>query len=90
MTRPDTLADRHAHLEGGLTEVRCARCGARVRAKKASPQQTSVQWTRRAARACDVLAAHAAAGQPTALIPACPNLRDSIERAVREGHLGVP
>jgi len=88
MTRADTLAERLEYLEGGLAAVRCARCATYVRARKVSPQQTSVQWTTRAARECAVLAT-AAAGRPTALVPTCPSLRDSIERAVREGRLEV-
>ncbi|MEU7907165.1 hypothetical protein [Actinoplanes sp. NPDC049118] len=89
MTRADTLAEQRAYLEGGLAELRCGRCGARVRAKKSSPQQTSVQWTTAATRECDELAALAADGRPTALVPSCPSLRDSIERAVHEGRLEV-
>ncbi|RZU53689.1 hypothetical protein EV385_5622 [Krasilnikovia cinnamomea] len=89
MTRADTLAERHAYLEGGLAEVRCGRCGADVRARKLSPRHTSVQWSTRAERACAVLAAAAAAGGVTALVPTCPDLRDSIDRAVCEGRLAV-
>lgn len=89
MTSADTLAERRAYLDGGLAEVDCARCGARVRAKKASLQQTSVQWNAAAQRACPELRARAAAGQPTALLPGCPNLRDSIERAARDGRLEI-
>ena len=60
MTRADTLTERQEHLDGGLAAVRCARCGAEVRARKLSPQQTSVQWTGRAERSCTTLAAAAA------------------------------
>lgn len=90
MTRADTLTERQEHLDGGLAAVRCARCGAEVRARKLSPQQTSVQWTGRAERSCTTLAAAAAAGRLTALVPTCLHLRDSIDRAVREGRLEVP
>jgi hypothetical protein len=88
MTRADTLAERDEYLEGGLTDVRCDLCGTLVRARKASPQQTSVQWTRPAARSCIRLGA--AGGRPHALVPTCPDLRDSIDRAAREGRLEVP
>jgi len=88
MTPADTLAERRAYLEGGLTEISCGHCGARVRARKASPQQTSVQWSTPAARSCARLAA-AAGDRPTALVPTCPELRDSIDGAVREGRLEV-
>jgi hypothetical protein len=73
------------YLEGGLTEVRCEACGQQVRAGKRSAVQTSVQWT---GRACARLGEEAG-GRPTALAPTCPALRDSIDRAVREGRLEV-
>lgn len=87
MTRPETLLDRRSYLEGGLVEVGCQRCGVTVRAKKLSPMQTSVQWTRPAVRACAEFAERVAAGQPTALVPTCASLRDSIDQAAREGRL---
>jgi hypothetical protein len=70
-------------------EVQCARCAAIVLAAKFSPQQTSLQWTAAAVRACAEFAAQAAAGQPTALIDSCASLRASIEAAVRDGRLPV-
>ncbi|MFC4069130.1 hypothetical protein [Actinoplanes subglobosus] len=72
-------------MAGGLAEVRCEACGLPVRAGKRSAMQTSVQWS---GPACDRLA-EAAAGRPTALVPTCPELRTSIDRAVREGRLEV-
>jgi hypothetical protein len=87
MTRADP--ERQEYLEGGLAELGCARCDARIRARKSSPQQTSVQWTARAARQCAALTAAAAGGRLTALVPTCPDLRSSIERAVRDGRLEV-
>jgi hypothetical protein len=89
MTRADTLAERREYLEGCLADIGCGRCGAVVRARKLSPQQTSVQWTTRAERACATLTEATAAGRPAALVPTCPALRDSIDRAVREGRLEV-
>jgi hypothetical protein len=89
MTGADTLTERREYLEGGLAELSCARCGARVRARKLSPQQTSVQWTGQAERQCPELAAAAAAGRLPALVPTCPGLRASIDSAVREGRLEV-
>ncbi|MEU4423195.1 hypothetical protein AB0F81_21430 [Actinoplanes sp. NPDC024001] len=71
--------------EEALTAVRCDSCGQGVRAGKRSAMQTSVQW---AGPACPLLA-EAAGGRPTALVPTCPDLRDSIDRAVREGRLEV-
>jgi hypothetical protein len=60
-------------------EVRCARCAAVVLAAKFSPQQTSVQWTAGAVRAC----------AESALIDGCASLRASIDAAVRDGRLPV-
>ena len=87
MTHDDTLADRRRHLEAGLTEITCDHCGALVRARKASPQQTSVQWIREAVRRCTEFAVQVPAGGCTALVPTCTGLRDSIDRAVRDGRL---
>jgi hypothetical protein len=86
MTRPETIADRQAYLEDDLTELACDRCSAQVRVRKSSPAQTSVQWSVRAAGQC---AEFAGRSGPSALTPTCASLRDSIERAVREGRLGA-
>ena len=80
MTSPNregTAAERAEYLEGGLVEVTCARCGVTVRAKKNSPQHTSVQWSRHAVELCTEFADR---GEPTALIRGCGALRESIER----------
>ncbi|WP_239143293.1 hypothetical protein [Actinoplanes philippinensis] len=79
------VAELEEYLAGGLREVRCEACGRRVRAGKRSAMQTSVQWS---GPACERLAA-VAGGRPTALVPTCPELRESIDRAVREGRLEV-
>ncbi|MEH1126421.1 hypothetical protein [Micromonospora sp. CPCC 206061] len=71
------------YLEGGLAPLACEHCGARVRVKKASAMQTSVQWTRAAVSEC----AEFTGGQPNALVATCVKLRDSIERAARCGEL---
>lgn len=79
-----TLTERQDYLEGGYDELACARCGALVRVRKSSPQQTSVQWTTRAVRRC------AADGGLSALVATCTDLRASIDDAVRAGRLEVP
>ena len=84
MTRTGTLTERQEYLEGGFEELACARCAALVRVRKSSLQQTSVQWTTRATRQC------AAPGGLGALVPTCPDLRASIDDAVRAGRLEVP
>jgi hypothetical protein len=87
MTRPQTLADRHEYLEGGLSGLACEGCGALVRVKKLSPPHTSVQWTPAAAGRCAEFAATRALGEPSALVQTCLTLRASIERAANKGEL---
>ncbi|GLZ28608.1 hypothetical protein Lesp02_07980 [Lentzea sp. NBRC 105346] len=69
-------------LSGGLRPVTCD-CGNRVLVKKNSLQHTSVQWLSDT-RSCPELC-----GPGSALVPTCLRLRDSIEKAVREGTLEV-
>jgi hypothetical protein len=85
--RPETVADQRRYLEDGLRELTCEGCGALVRVKKSSPQQTSVQWTTRAVRECAEFTTRIALGETTALVQTCTTLRDTIERAVHEGRL---
>ncbi|MEV0895591.1 hypothetical protein [Actinoplanes sp. NPDC049802] len=77
--------ERRDHLEGGLADIGCDGCGIGVRAGKRSAMQTSVQWR---GHACELIA-EVAGGRPTALVPTCPQLRESIDRAIREGRLEV-
>jgi hypothetical protein len=81
MTRAKTLTERQEYLEGGYVELSCARCYALVRVRKSSPQQTSVQWTTSAEKTC--------VARLNALVPTCPDLRASIDDAVRWGRLEV-
>lgn len=76
-----TRTERQEYLEDGFEELACARCGALVRVRKSSPQQTSVQWTIRATGQCTT------EGGLGALVPTCPDLRASIDDAVRAGRL---
>jgi hypothetical protein len=80
------VTERREFLEGGLRPVECLDCGNLVLVKKNSPKHTSVQWTSDAARSCPEFAAN---GRSTALIATCLKLRDSIEKAVRDGVLEV-
>ena len=77
--------ERHADYQ----RVECERCAAAVEVAKFSVQQTSVQWSPASVRACAEFAARAAAGEQSALIDTCASLRDSIDRAVRQGRLEV-
>jgi hypothetical protein len=87
VNRPETLADQRLYLEDGLRTLSCAGCGALVRVKKSSPQHTSIQWTTRAVRECAEFSARVALGETTALVDGCATLRDTIDRAAREGRL---
>jgi hypothetical protein len=80
--RPD---ERHADYQ----RVECHRCAAAVEVAKFSAQQTSVQWSPASVRACAEFAARAAEGEQSALIDTCASLRDSIDRAVRQGRVEV-
>ncbi len=84
--RPDIrLAD------SPMVPVACRRCGACVRARKSSWNQTSVQWNAEASARCferrdaQNLAAHSVRG----LFLACSALSDAIVDAVRHGDLPV-
>jgi hypothetical protein len=80
--RPDERRFRY-----GL--VRCAECGAVVRAAKFSLQHTSVQWDVAAVRRCAEFARRTAAGEQTPLIERCDAMRASIENAACDGRLPV-
>ncbi|MDP9100882.1 MAG: hypothetical protein M3N21_01895 [Actinomycetota bacterium] len=71
-------------------EVTCRRCATTVLVAKFSLAQTSIQWRGDAGATCAELARRRAAGQDTALVPACESLRESIDEAVREGLVEVP
>lgn len=77
--RPDNrLAD------APMSPVDCTACGARVLVRKASWEQTSVQWNAVARRRCASL--NDGVAQELTL---CPQLRSAIETAVVEGRLPV-
>ncbi|MGH3168712.1 MAG: hypothetical protein ACRDN0_22875 [Trebonia sp.] len=68
--------ERHATL----AEVACDRCGAVVDVAKFSPQHTSVQWNADSVRTC---------AEWSTTTRGCAYLRESIDRAVRDGRLEV-
>ena len=68
------------YLTEGLRPHTCAGCGTTVLVKKNSHQHTSVQWQSDTSR-CPRLAP---------LVSGCAALRDSIDRAVRDGEIEVP
>ncbi|MBG0817905.1 ferredoxin [Planomonospora sp. ID82291] len=85
--RPDErLLDGHPMLP-----VRCRTCGAGVQARKASWQQTSVQWSAEAVRTCRERRASVPGEGPNGgVFPACEALHASITQAALDGELPVP
>ena len=75
--------------DAGLRRIGCDRCAAAVLVVKFSQQHTNVQWSPAAVRACAEFSARAATGEQTALIDGCGSLRESIDRALRQGRLEV-
>lgn len=67
--------------DGPLLPVRCRRCAAEVLVRKASWEQTSIQWNAEARTACVGLSddAHAT----------CPALRSAIQEAALTGAIKV-
>ncbi|MEJ7633608.1 hypothetical protein [Aeromicrobium sp.] len=86
---PETLADRALYIQSRLVELPCQGCQARVKVRKNSDHQTSIQWTRAAVADCATFAslARQAGGRP--VHAGCAQLSASIEEAVRDGALAV-
>ncbi|WP_026919688.1 hypothetical protein [Gordonia shandongensis] len=80
-----TARDRRHYLSGGLSEVECRTCHARVMVKKTSAHHTSVQWNDAALAQCSEIAEIRSEGGNPALLPTCPRLSASIDHAVAEG-----
>ena len=71
-----------------MTPVECQTCRAVVRVRKASWQQTSIQWDQQSTRICS--ARHAVRGSlAEADFTTCPGLRESISQAALSGDLAV-
>ncbi|MDP7701221.1 MULTISPECIES: ferredoxin [unclassified Mycobacterium] len=86
MNRPVRTDNR---LDGmPMAPVDCLRCGAHVLARKASWNQTSVQWNADASARC-LERRDAGTAHHQSLFLACSALRDSIEAAVAAGDLAV-
>lgn len=86
-TRAETLEDQHRYLDGHLVEVACLDCLARVRVRKHSEQQTSIQWSDEAVAACTVFARRDAESGGRSVVASCDRMKASIATAVREGRL---
>lgn len=72
-----------------MQEVLCRRCATTVLVRKNTLTQTSIQWLGDAGETCTELAEQRTAGTPSARVPGCTALRESIEEAVRDGRLQV-
>ncbi|TMR03113.1 ferredoxin [Actinomadura soli] len=68
-------------LDGPLLPVRCRRCAAEVLVRKASWEQTSIQWNAAARASCVSLG-----DDPSGT---CPALRSAIQEAALTGALRV-
>ncbi|WP_370248614.1 hypothetical protein [Nocardioides sp.] len=87
---PATLVDQQLYTQARLVEVACLDCLARVRVKKNSEHQTSIQWSAQARAACPELARIDRAGPDGRTLHAgCARLTASIEAATRDGDVPV-
>jgi hypothetical protein len=84
--REETLADQRLYLEGRLVDVACLRCAAHVQVRKNSEYHTSIQWSAEAVARCEEFARTTADGSRV-LHESCPQLKASIEQAVKTGRL---
>ena len=87
-TDPATLEEQQRYTGARLVDVQCLDCLARVRVKKNSEHQTSIQWTGEAVAACPELGNRTPSGGRDGL-RGCPRMMASIEAAVRDGSVTV-
>lgn len=85
----ETAADQRLYLDASLQEVSCLDCLARVRVKKSSEFQTSIQWTTQAQDACAEFARKNAEAGYRLVHESCSRLKASIDAAVLEGRLRI-
>ena len=88
--RETTRTEIGEFLTRGLSPVDCHSCANRVLVRKTSPAHTSVQWTSDPATSCPEFAARVAAGELSARIDTCVQLRTSIELSAADGLIEVP
>lgn len=87
---PETIEDRRLYTEARLVEVACLDCLARVRVKKNSEHQTSVQWTAEAQDACPELVRRRASPERSRTFHhGCPRMSASIDAAVADGRIQI-
>lgn len=88
-TDPETAEDRQRYVGGGMTEVACGHCAARVRVRKNSEQMTSIQWDDEAERRCPDLTKRVPEGPRRSIQGGCRRIYESIDAAVADGSLPI-
>jgi hypothetical protein len=88
-TSPETLEDQRRYTEDRLVEVACLDCLAKVRVKKNSEHQTSIQWDTDSLQHCAEFGRAASQPEGRPIREACSRLRSSIDQAVKDGVLEV-
>jgi len=88
-TSPETIEDQRRYTEARLVEVACLDCLAKVRVKKNSEHQTSIQWDADALQHCAEFGRAASQPEGRPIREACSRLRSSIEQAVKDGAIEV-
>jgi hypothetical protein len=88
-TSPETLEDQRRYTQARLVEVACLDCLAKVRVKKNSEHQTSIQWDTASLEHCAEFARAASQPEGRPIREACSRLRSSIEQAVKDGAIEV-
>lgn len=86
---PETQADQRLYLDASLQEISCLDCLARVRVKKSSQFQTSIQWTEQAQANCAEFARKNAEAGQRLVHESCSRLKASIDAALHEGRLRI-
>jgi len=88
-TSEETLEDLRRYTEDRLVDVACLDCLARVRVKKNSDHQTSVQWSAEARAACQEFVRRDQHPGGRDVHKPCTRLMASIDDAVRAGDVPV-
>lgn len=88
-SRPDTIEDQRLYTEARLVEVACLDCLAKVRVKKNSEHQTSVQWSSEAQGDCQEFQRRGNQPGRRDVHKPCPRMMASIDDAVRAGDVPI-
>lgn len=88
-SRAETLEDRALYTRGGLVELPCLDCQARVLVRKNSEHHTAIQWTQEAVADCATFTKLSREDGGRPIHSGCPRLAASIEQAVRDGAVPI-